>query len=246
MTPNVTKDLADRWRLARLAALRSVVKCTDTPREEAPLIALALARDADSTLRAVYDNSRKLGLGFRSYYAVDLPLRDIAAQLPQLGTPCHIVAWEPVDEPPHYRSERAGCRVGALHPGACAYFREATDGLVMGLSSSVHFARYESLGSGGRRCVDALFVQPTSALRFGVTPDELKAPLEQVLRTARALDSSARLEFLGVAEGVLYYTLEVATIPGRVHPGSAIRQALRRRCPSLELRDVTPRSIALA
>lgn len=245
MTTNVTKDLAGRWQQARLAALRSVVGSMPALCEEASLLELALERDEDSTLRAVYDNSRKLGIGFRSYYRVDVPLSDIAALLPRLDTPCHFVAWERVGDPPHYRSNRTGCWVGELHPRACAYYREATDGLVLGLSSCVHFARYDSVGSGGQRCVDALFVQPTSALRFGVTPDELKEPLEQVMRTVRALDSSARLEVLGVAEGVLYYTLEVVSAPGRVHPGSAIRQVLRRRCPSLELRDVTPRSIAL-
>lgn len=242
---DVIADLSNRWFKARIAALKTVLQNADTESGEATLIAQALELDSAQTLRASFDNSRRLGIGFRAHFDVDVPLSDIARILPRLNMPCHSGEWTRVNEPFHFRFERNGCWLGRVHPLACAYVREATDGLVLGLSSSVHFARHASAGGGDSRCVDALFVQPTPELRFGPIPDALKAPLEQVARTISAFDSTSTVQFLGVSEGVLFYTLSSSGEPGRVSVGSMLQRALKRRCGSLEARDITPKSVSI-
>lgn len=243
---DVIADLSTRWLRARLAALGAVLKKQDSDANEAVLVAEALELDGSQTLKTVFDNSRRLGVGFRAHFDVDVPLSDIARLLPRMNVPCHVGEWIKAEEPYHFRSERSGCALGKAHPLACAYVREATDGLVLGLSSSVHFARHASLGAGDARCVDVLFVQPTPELRFGPIPDALEAPLEQVAQTIRAFDSTSTVQFLGVSEGVLFYTLSSSGEPGRVSVGPMLQRALKRRCGSLEARDITPKSVSIS
>jgi hypothetical protein len=236
-------DLAKRWRSARRAALRAVLLESQDSQTEQQLLVEALSTDAERVLRLVFDNSLTLGEGFRAYFRVDVPLTDLVSLLPLLETPCLPSSWTRHDDPPHHRTERTGCHIGLLHDRACDYFREAIQGLVLGLTGTVYHARYESLGHGGKRCVDALYVQSQSPARFGPIPESLRLGLEQVQRTARMFDSSVRLDFLGLSENTLSYTLESGDGPGNLHLTTVVEQALRRRYPDLITRDASPRAV---
>jgi hypothetical protein len=89
-------------------------------------------------------------------------------------------------------------------------------------------------------------VQPTTELRFGPIPDELKASLVQVSRTVRAFDSTSEVQFLGLSEGVLFYSLSSSGEPGRFNVGPLLQQAIKRRCSGVEIRDVTPRNVSIS
>jgi hypothetical protein len=242
--PTVTKDLATRWARARRAALLAT-GVTETNLAEPEMIEAALSQDRALCLKLAFDNSRQLGLGFRRFYAVDVPLQNLARLLPDLGAPCLQGKWQRVDAPPHFRIEREPCVWEESCTALGAFFREATDGLVLGLSSSAHFARHQSKSAGDSRCLDVLFVREAKELRYGPLPDSMEQGLAEAKKLASTFDSQTDVEFLGVSEGVLFYSVKTSS----VHPGVRIKpsleRALLRRFPQLSFVDVTPTEVSL-
>ncbi len=236
-------DLAQRWSSARRAALRATLPESDEVEPEDVLLARALAHAPEAALRRVFDVSMKLGEGFRRFHGLDLPLAQLVELLPLLGPPCTARSAVRVEAEPAYRTERDGCLAAAQHPRTCDYWREAVEGLVLGMTGAVRHARHESVGHGGARCVDVLYVHPQSRLRFGPIPEHLQAGLESLRRTARAFDSSVEIEFLGLSESVLHYSCRSLGSGGDVRLNSVIEQGLRRRFPWLSARDVSPRPV---
>lgn len=237
----VVSELARRWQLARCAATRAAVPELPADVDHDTLITLGLERAPDEVLRRVFDVSRQLGAGFRAYHRLDLPLSDLCEVLPRLGAPCVVRRWSRLADESACRGERGACSDVALHPRACAFWREAIDGLVLGMTSAILFARHASRGAGDDRCVDVLYVHPQSPSRFGAIPDDVRDQLERIRRTACALDPSLVVTFLGISERVLYYRAERSGDAGRA--SSAIEPAVRRRFPHLTLREVSPRPV---
>ncbi len=225
--------------------MRAAVPEAEPGLDHDALMVLALDRAPDETLRGVFDVSRRLGAGFRAYHRLDLPLADLCDILPRLGPACTTRPWTVLSGEAARRGERAPCESGSLHSHACAFWREGLDGLVLGLTSAIHIARHASRGAGDARCVDVLHVHPQSPSRFGPIPAEVLAELDRIRRTARALDPSLAVDFLGISEGVLYYRSERAGEPGD-QLTTSIEPAVRRRFPQLALRDVSPRPVLAA
>lgn len=240
---SLANDLATRWHHARRAALRASLSETHPTQSEEELLALALPRDAEGALRRVFEHSKKLGDGFRSYHGLDLPIADLALLLPRLSTPCAGSTWSKTEHPLHYRSERPGCATGRSVPRACDFYREALDGLVLGLSGLAYHTRHESIGSGSERCIDVLYVHPQSPVRFGPIPEDVASGLEEVRKITRVFDSTARLDFLGVSERVLYYSLVSAPDSTNIKLTTVIERSVQRRYPGLIARDVSPRAV---
>jgi len=238
---SVVSDLAKRWQYARCAAIRAAVPDLPVDVDHDTLITLGLERAADEVLRQVFDVSRRLGAGFRAYHRLDVPLSDLCDVLPRLGAPCLVRRWTRLTDESACRGERGACSDVALHPRACAFWREAIDGLVLGMTSAILFARHESRGAGDDRCVDVLYVHPQSSSRFGPIPDEVRDELERIRRTACAFDPSLTVTFLGISERVLYYRAERGGDSGRA--SSTIEPAVRRQFPHLTLREVSPRPV---
>jgi hypothetical protein len=239
----VIADLAARWQRARCSALSLALSRGARQESEAALIALALDQAPEQTLRAVFDHSLALGRGFRRFYGADLTLSDLAGILPELGSPCVAVAWAHLPDAAAYRSERASCAAASAHLRACDYWREAVHGLVLGLSSGVHHARHESVGNGGTRCVDVLYVHPQSPARFAPIPEEVSVGLAALCRTARMFDSSVEIEFLGIGENVLHYTVRSSRLEQGLDLTRVIQRGVERRFPWLTARDASPRAV---
>lgn len=242
--PTVTKDLAARWARARQAALLATGIEYPTL-SETDLIQLALSRDRELCLKLAFDKSRQLGLGFRRFYDVDVPLQNLVRLLPDLGPPCFQGKWERAEGPAHFRLEREPCPWKKSCGTLGAFFREAADGLVLGLSSSAHFARHRSQAAGDTICVDVLFVHDTKELRYGPLPESMRQGLAEAKKLANTFDSQTEVDFLGVSEGVLFYALK--TNPA--HPGVRIKpsleRALLRRFPHMSFVDVTPTEVSI-
>lgn len=239
----LANDLATRWHHARRAALRASFSESDPTQSEEDLLSLALPRDPEGALRRGFEYSKKLGNGFRSHHGLDLTLADLALLLPRLSTPCAGSTWTKTEHPLHYRSERRGCATGRSIPRACDFYREALDGLVLGLSGLAYHARHESIGSGADRCVDVIYVHPQSPVRFGPIPEDVAEGLAQVRNTTRIFDSTARLDFLGISEGVLYYSLVSAPESPNLKLTTVIERSVQRRYPGLIARDASPRAV---
>ncbi len=236
-------DLSQRWQFARRAALRSVLPESTGAESYDALLVAALAADAEKAIKAGFDNSLRLGAGFARFYGTELPLHTLPDALASLGVPCLAGDYRRDEDEPALWLERAGCPSGALGPHACRFYREAIDGLVLGLTGGILHARHESSGAGGARCVDVFYLDPESDLRFAPIPDEMVGPLESVRKQARAFNARAEVTFVGMSEGVLYYREGSAYEPGSVSVRSLVERGVRRRFPDLALREISPRSV---
>lgn len=235
------RDLSERWRRARRAALRAVVVPTTGDDGEDQLLAQALGVDCDSTLRHVFENSLKLGTGFARFFHTEPALEDLPAVLARLMTPCASGTWTVLQEgEPALRLERAGCPAAAHGSAACDYWREAISGLVLGMSGFLH-GRHASRGHKDPSCIDVFFLTPQSEHRFGPIPDEMRETLEGAVRLVKRFDSRVEIEFLGIAEGVLYYHEKRGG--GEVSTASQLKSAVQRRFPDLSLRELSPRPV---
>lgn len=248
-------DLAGRWRRARHDALLAVFaehpaskpELAGDPGDEA-LLRRALALDVDLALRKVFDNSRRLGEGFRRFYGRSLELPELPMALGILGqtdAACLAGSFTTADDEPALELTRDGCQWADHGAPACNWWREAINGLILGLTGDLRHARHASRGHGDPCCVDAIHADPESRRRFGPIPDDLRQGLADVARMVVSFDSTARVEFLGVSEGVLYYQLPAScgVDRSRIRPQPLLERGVQRRFPQLALREVTPRSV---
>lgn len=246
----VISDLAARFRHARRAALRAIVPdAIDRESEEDLLIRALGSADASDLERRVFENCLALGRSFARFFGATLSLADLPRVLPELGSPCldGVFAIDSAD--PALTLLREGCASllgarGTPHDGrACSYWREAIEGLVLGLTGGVVMSRHERRGGGSERCVDVFHLDPHGPHRFGPIPDDARGVLAVVQRLAHAFDSSVDVEFLGVNESVLHYRVRRREPSSVVSIASLVERSVRRRLPHLSVRQVTERAV---
>jgi hypothetical protein len=235
-------DLEARWRRARRAALRCVVREADGSEPEDALLREAIGRDAVTACARVFDNSLRLGHGFTRFHAKELALGELPGVLSQLRVACLQGTWRAAEGEPAMVLEREACVYVAEGAGACSYWRDAIEGLVLGITGGVRCARHESRGHGGARCVDVVYVRPESPLRFGPIADEQRAALEGARRRVRAFDSSVDVVFHGALEGVIHYEVKANGCGGNLAVASMVARELARRLPGVAFQDTAQRS----
>jgi hypothetical protein len=237
-------DLSERWRRARRAALLATVVRRAEGEGEEELVLRALQKDREGALKQVFTNSLRLGTSFAQYHRVELPLGDLPATLPHLGVPCLAGRYRPCEGEAAYFIERGGCPAAELGKGVCDWWREAIEGLVLGITGGIFYTRHASAGRGGGVCVGVLYVDPESPLRFGAIPEAMREATESVRRTARAFHTSLDVEFLGMNEGVLFYrNRRRGCGDTSLNVQSLVERGIHRHFPGVELREVTERSV---
>jgi hypothetical protein len=244
--PEVFDELAERWLRARSAALRTslgeeTAKADAVTPSEHALLARALDEAPDAALRAVFDNSRALGKGFRQYHRTTLALNALPAVLSALRSPCLDGVFRREDGAEGFSLVRTGCAEHAVHPRACAYWREASLGLLLGLTEGVALSRHSSREHGARLCVDVLHAEG-SELRYGAIPAPVRETLDAIVRQVRAFDGTARLDLLGMSEGELHYRLQRGA-GSQLDVQRNFERSVKRRLPDLPLREVSPRPV---
>ncbi len=240
----ITIDLAERWRRARRAALTATVAPRSTIEGDEELLARALQEDRKGALRRVFDNSLRLGTSFARYHDHELSLEELPALLPQLGAPCLSCRYRPCETEPALFLEQSRCDAATLGAGACDWWKEAIEGLVLGVTGGIFYTRHASAGHGGGVCVGVLYIDPESPLRFGPIPEVMREALEGVRRTARTFHSSLDVEFLGMNEGVLFYRIRRRGCDETpLNAQSLVERGIHRRFPGVVLREVSERSV---
>lgn len=233
------RELGARWAKARLAALGG--SKTGVPEPE--LLSRMVSEDEQRVLKRVFDYSLALGKSFAAHHGIVLERDDLHGLCENLGVEC--LTRRVVHEPCATRMERARCAaVGdASASFACRFYREAFDGLVLGLSDGeVFFRRHRSVGSGDAVCLDVLFDAPAAndVFRFGSIPPELQPGLDAVRDRLRIMPGVS-VRFAGVSEGVLSY--EVTSDNSELALDGVVREAVKRRFPSLRLQNIAPRAV---
>jgi|CXWL01.1.fsa_nt_gi hypothetical protein len=221
-------ELAVRWRDARAAAIHS-------------------PGDERAQQRCAFDNSLRLGQGFARFHRAEVNPRHLPEVLAQLDAPCLQGSWSEVDDEAGYWLARPPCRERAA-AGFCDHWRDAIDGLVLGLTGGVRHTRHQSAGHGGTRCLDVFYADPESSLRYGVLPPELAEGLASVRKLVQQFKGGAEVKFLGVSEGELLYELYVPRGEGACGGGSQTLQQIVERClrkhfPALTPRELSPRPV---
>lgn len=257
----ITSDLARRWTAARRAALRKVLARSPEPQtgplqgagdDDNALVERAMAADRAATLDAVFQHSLALGRGFRRYFGVDLTLPDLARLLPQAGAPCHEQGLHPIGaaigaatgaaigEAPARRSERVPC--GAT-PAQCAIWREATHGLVSGVSSSVYFTRVASPLGDAASCADLIHLEAQSGARYQPMPDAVRRAVQDASSELARVVPGTRVEVLGVQEGALDVRVHCSGASCGIDLFAVLQRALARSTPALLIRDASAKPV---
>lgn len=238
-----SEDLSARWARARLAAAKAVVGEVREGADEASVFACAAEVDELELHRRLFENSARLGDGFRKFYRREVRLADLPGLLSCLSVPClNDGKWIAAEREEAFRFERPPCRKDCT-AAVCDAWRECIDGLVVGLTGSARHTRTASLGHGQSTCVDVIYENAESELRYGELDEAIVPVLESVQRFVRMF-KGADVRFLGVSEGVLLYQLDTTSCGDlRGNAREMIEGTLKKKLPHLEVRELSPRAV---
>lgn len=238
-------ELADRWKKAREQALRSV-QTGATPEAEEQLIENVEPARQEDLLRKVFLNSRSLAQSFSKHYQVSFEVDDFQKLLAQAQLPCFYGEWS--SRPQAQVLNRPGCAYAKKAKSfTCDYWREALDGLVMGLGEEERVARHGCARHDGGGCVDVIFIETAeprnSNYQLGPIPQALAGELMELAASFQQ-NLKTRVEFVGYSAGTLYFHFPEGTAcgSGGVYK-SALESKIRIKHPDIHLQDISPRAV---
>lgn len=261
-------EFNQRWLKARVSAFRSLGSMSRPSMEPDPDPTQALEADLvgrflslertvdpseaekskDALLRAVFENSRKLALSLAKRLGVTFEVQDFKDLLASSGIPCVQGRW----------SGRANARIlgrkgcdycigsGA---NACDYWREALDGLVMGLGEKERLARHACVRHGDDECIDVFYTESVGGagetLAWGPVPEHMALDLFESTAYFQ-LKNGVTIDLKGFREGVLYFEFKSSTdaLCGSSNQLTLkFREMVQEKYPGLSLKDVTPQAV---
>lgn len=236
------KDLRGRWERARRAAAQTLVGPVDAHVDELALVGCAAEVDEAGLHRQLFENSARLGEGFVRVEKRRVPLEVIPEVLEALAPPClGRGRWEAAGEGA-WRLVRPPC-TEQCERATCDAWREAIDGLVLGLTGGARHTRTSSVGHGQTQCIDLIYSDAENPLRYGEIEENLVPILESVQKFVRRF-RGADVRFLGVSEGVLLYQFDTSGCSGGRTPAQAlVEQLLEKKLPHLKVRELSPRPV---
>jgi len=208
-------DLARRWCLCRLSVARFFSRPKSDQSEsigENSQDEIALVRQVDPekweiALKEVYDSSRRLALSASKYFKIRFEVGDFPKLFKIASVPCATGSWD--DRGSAFTSRRTDCGFGPSREVAiCDWFREAMDGIVMGLGESERFVRHASQAYGDPDCVDVVFDDSpvvAGGFQYAPVPAPFTSHLKKVVTNFG--EQGFKVDWLGYRSGVLFYTL---------------------------------------
>ena len=189
--------------------------------------------------------SKFLGLSFE--------IQDFQNLLEKSGIPCVQGRWESRKNAKIL--SRKGCdfcpKSGV---NACDYWREALDGLVIGLGDKERLARHASIRHGDTACVDVFYFdgfyfdpegRKETSLAWGPLPEHMAKNLMEICEDfERVMKVSILLK--GLNEGVLYFEFKSSTdalCSGGQLLTSTFQRKIQKQYPGLVIQEVTPRAV---
>lgn len=243
------EDFSVRWKRARLGAIRKFLQ-NEPPKDSEELGLLENGSDGDLSelLKSVYYNSRKLGLSALSHYNLLWELSDLPGVFENTRIPCFFGEWS--EEGTGRKTlRRFGCeafkRCGSK---ACDFYREAVDGLLVGVGDEVRHVRHASLGHGDAACVDVFFARRSGEPVYLPIPAEILIVLEPIRSQLEAEHVPLRVTFKGYAEGTVY----AEVVLGRSGCSAGAEEAdiclklinaVREKLPHLNIQNSAPTSV---
>ncbi len=246
---NTIEDLSARWKLAREGAYGKIFEVAKHEAEFLLDLNQLVEEKFEELLKAIFINSRLLGLSYQKAKSLTWEKSDFTAFADKLGSPCLAGVWE--QKPSAHVLSREGCGSGKKSGRRyCQYWREAIDGLVVGISDEVGFVRNSSIAVDDEKCIDVFFDEessPTDAIwsnsnKWGALPASIKSDLEGIQQKFEEMKID--LKFLGISEKNLLYKLEPKE---NLTCGSAgtmyrthLEKLVKEKFPLFSLKDASP------
>src|SRR5690606_11414229 len=218
-------DFIHRWSKARIASIRDLFPADEPaphadpendPQGEAGWVEKFFTgtesmepesreKRKDALFRGVFENTRKLALSLSRKLGLTFEVEDFQGLLGACGIPCVQGEW---DTRPNARVLcRKGCAFGEKAGSqACDYWREALDGLVMGLGDRERLARHASVRHGDESCIDVFFTDTGNlrdgSLAWGPVPEHMALELFETAEFFRH-ETGITVDLTGFREGDL-------------------------------------------
>lgn len=200
--------LKERYTIERLNILKSFLNQTD---EKDILNSLNLDGESiELLLKKIFDISRLIGLDLRKeYYSdkkADPDIKEISSILSFLSIPCLKGSWDINENSGSFIIKRNNC-IYKDNPTTCLYWREAIDGLIMGLGDSERYTRHKSkYFSKDDECVDVVYDSNKSNLRWADVPETIIKKLSCIIEKLNK--KQIELILVGYTEKTLYYKIK--------------------------------------
>lgn len=245
-------DFSKRWCNARKAAILAAIETQiDYSKDfsESDLLAAVPAEKREAVLRAVFDNSRKLGMSLARFLGLSAEARDFSLFLPSAGIPCFQGSWGTRNGAEVLQRAGTACARESMGSFGCDFWREALDGLVTGASEDLRLARHRSMGHGDAECVDVIFAEegigPKKGWHKGEVPIEWMPRLHTIV--TKFAEQGVSVFWDGFSEGVLFYRMEAGAKPlcgagGRLMHAT-LAEELRKLFPGVEAKDSSPLAV---
>lgn len=259
-------DIADfhrRWTKARMTVLHAMITqnsdsqeangdlktlSNDSSESEQSLLQKVPTSAQETLLRSVFDASRKFAINTSKYFGVEWELSDLQDILCVSPIPCCNGDWKAKGKA--LAVSRNGCQSREVaKPMICDYFREALDGLIMGICSEERIARHASVGHGDENCLDVYFIDSSAGTKDGMrmapVPNEVAMRISEI--ASKLERQGQKLEFKGYAEGNLFYTLHSDKGPTCGAAGryfhELVAKEVGRIFPHFRLQDAAPLAV---
>jgi hypothetical protein len=258
MLPFDYSEFSLRWLKARISAAsmgensqpQNVKMTHESQQLEVELVNEIPLNMLDFALKQVFDNSRRLAMSASQHHRIRLELQDFQELLISSSLPCAVGQWTQRSQSRYVT--RTGCVHGqSKNTRICDWYREAIDGVVVGLGETERYVRHRSEAYGDEGCLDIVFDDeqnlPNDELRYGPIPPPLEQHLNSVVSNwgLRGL----KLDWKGYSAGTLFYTLAgqdptdtLCQSRGRnLH--QELQKSVRDVFPTLRIQDSTPLAV---
>jgi hypothetical protein len=217
--------------------------------EEADLIRVIPVESWDEALKKVFDYSRKLAISASKHFKMTLETDDFRRMLEKSTIPCTQGQWSKNSSSVYVTTSR--CHAAQTKEKRfCDWYKEAIDGLVMGLGDTERYVRHGAQAYGDLECVDVIYDDRPGLdadLTYAPIPPPLLGSLDDIV--AKVFKTGMQLSFVGYRAGTLFYTLT------NFNPDKPLCQSSGRRAhtlvqssvseifPTLGVQDASPLAV---
>lgn len=200
----------------------------------------------DELLRHIFDISRKFGLKILSEHNLEyLNIKEFKELLYSLSIPCLSGSWEFDKTQTSFSIKRNTCEY-SNKPLTCLYWREAIDGLVMGLGDTIRYSRHKSMYySQDSECKDIIYDRNFTDLRWDTIPEDILTKFHPLID--KLSKKQVEINFIGYSEKTLYYKIKDSNDNLSGFRRKFIIETIEKFCsekiPEISLIELSPRAV---
>ena len=224
-----------------MSAIKSFV-LVPSVEDEVSLLKMIKPESEENLLRKVFENSKKFASSAKWYYGAEWEVSDFYEVISKSEMSCFRGRWNSFQE--GISLERECCELAnKTRPFICHYYKEAMDGLVLGLTDEVIYRRYENCSGRDGICKDVFLYSDAKDLKFAPIPDYLLHELEQV--KIKLLEIGVSVDFPGQLEGEIFYQWKVVDKKSCEDLSKKVKQVIEQNISQFEIniKDITPKAI---